>query len=137
MEYVKLGRTGLEVSRVCLGCMSFGTRDARPWMIGEEAGRKVVRRALDLGINFFDTTNAYSDSTSEEIAGGARAVSGWQPTASAGSSTTRPRKRTAGSPSPSPPSPRAWRAAAHPSIGYGNSYCTGRQVFGSLSRPSA
>jgi aryl-alcohol dehydrogenase-like predicted oxidoreductase len=73
MEYVKLGRTGLEVSRVCLGCMSWGTRDTRPWMLGEEAGRALIRRALDAGINFFDTANVYSDGTSEEILGRALA----------------------------------------------------------------
>ena len=71
MEYVKLGRTGLDVSRVCLGCMTYGEpeRGAHSWTINEEASRPFIRKALDLGINFFDTANAYSDGTSEEIVG--------------------------------------------------------------------
>src|ERR671932_927980 len=71
MEYTKLGRTGLEVSRVCLGCMTYGVpeRGAHPWTLGEEESRPFFRRALDLGINFFDTSNSYSDGTSEEIVG--------------------------------------------------------------------
>jgi len=71
MEYVKLGRTGLEVSRICLGCMSFGVpeRGSHPWSLDEEKSRTQIKHALDLGINFFDTANAYSDGTSEEIVG--------------------------------------------------------------------
>jgi len=71
MNYVKFGRTGLEVSRLCLGCMSYGVpeRGAHPWTLGEEQSRPFIRRALDLGINFFDTANSYSDGTSEEIVG--------------------------------------------------------------------
>ena len=69
MEYVKLGRTGLEVSRLCLGCMTWGARDTRPWMLDEEAGRTLIRKALDAGVNFFDTANIYSGGTSEEILG--------------------------------------------------------------------
>ena len=71
MRYVKLGRTGLEVSRVCLGCMSYGVpgRGNHPWTLGEAESRPFIRRALDLGINFFDTANVYSDGTSEEIVG--------------------------------------------------------------------
>src|SRR4051812_30015015 len=71
MEYVKFGRTGLEVSRLCIGCMTYGVpeRGAHPWTLTEEASRPLLRRALDLGINFFDTANAYSDGTSEEIVG--------------------------------------------------------------------
>ncbi|MFE9097348.1 aldo/keto reductase [Streptomyces sp. NPDC007264] len=71
MEYVKLGPTGLDVSRICLGCMSFGLPDrgAHTWSLGEEASRPLIRRALDAGINFFDTANVYSDGTSEEIVG--------------------------------------------------------------------
>ena len=69
MDYVNLGRTGLEVSRVCLGCMSFGSPGDRPWMVDEQAGRELIRHALELGINFFDTANAYSRGTSEEILG--------------------------------------------------------------------
>ena len=71
MDYIKLGRSGLDVSRLCLGCMSFGVpeRGAHPWTLDEEQGRPRHRRALELGINFFDTANAYSDGTSEEITG--------------------------------------------------------------------
>lgn len=73
MQYRSLGRTGLQVSELCLGCMSFGVpeRGDHPWTIGEAASRPVIRRAVELGINFFDTANVYSDGTSEEIVGGA------------------------------------------------------------------
>jgi aryl-alcohol dehydrogenase-like predicted oxidoreductase len=69
MEYVKLGSTGLEVSRLCLGCMTFGMPADRPWMLDEEGGRPIIRRALEAGANFFDTANCYSYGTSEEILG--------------------------------------------------------------------
>ena len=71
MKYVNLGRTGLKVSRLCLGCMTFGVpeRGDHLWTLPEEASRPILRRALDLGINFFDTANVYSDGTSEEIVG--------------------------------------------------------------------
>lgn len=71
MEYVNLGRTGLEVSRLCLGCMSYGEpqRGRHPWTVGEEVSRPFLKRALDAGINFFDTANVYSDGSSEEILG--------------------------------------------------------------------
>jgi len=71
MDYIKLGRSGLDVSRLCLGCMSFGVpeRGAHPWTLNEEQGRPFIRRALELGFNFFDTANTYSDGTSEEITG--------------------------------------------------------------------
>jgi len=71
MKYIKLGRSGLEVSPLCLGCMSFGVpeRGAHPWTLDEEQSRPFIRRALELGFNFFDTANAYSDGTSEEITG--------------------------------------------------------------------
>ena len=71
MEYVKLGRTGLTVSRVCLGCMSYGdpARGNHAWTLDETASRPFLARALDLGINFFDTANVYSDGSSEEIVG--------------------------------------------------------------------
>ncbi|WP_121821311.1 aldo/keto reductase [Halostella salina] len=70
MEYTRLGDTGLEVSRLCLGCMNFGSDE--PWMIGDEAeSREVIDRALDLGINFLDTANVYSQGESEEIVGDA------------------------------------------------------------------
>jgi aryl-alcohol dehydrogenase-like predicted oxidoreductase len=71
MEYVKLGRTGLDVSRICLGCMTYGVPDrgSHPWTLNEEQSRPFIRRAVELGINFFDTANSYSDGTSEEIVG--------------------------------------------------------------------
>src|SRR3954471_18281790 len=71
MEYTKLGNTGLDVSRICLGCMGFGdsTRWIHQWVLDEENSRPIIRRALDLGINFFDTANVYSLGTSEEILG--------------------------------------------------------------------
>ncbi len=65
MHYVRLGRTGIKVSPICLGCMSFGSM--ADWMIDEEAARSVIQRALDGGINFFDTADAYSRGQSEEI----------------------------------------------------------------------
>ena len=71
MEYVRLGNSGLKVSRLCLGCMSYGVpeRGAHPWTLTEEQSRPFISRALELGINFFDTSNSYSDGTSEEIVG--------------------------------------------------------------------
>ncbi len=71
MEYVRLGHTGLEVSRICLGCMSYGVpeRGGHSWSLNEAESRPFFRKALDLGINFFDTANVYSDGTSEEIVG--------------------------------------------------------------------
>jgi aryl-alcohol dehydrogenase-like predicted oxidoreductase len=71
MDYEKLGQTGLKVSRLCLGCMTYGVPDrgAHPWTLDEEESRPLIKRALELGINFFDTANSYSDGTSEEIVG--------------------------------------------------------------------
>jgi aryl-alcohol dehydrogenase-like predicted oxidoreductase len=71
VEYVKFGNTGMDVSRVCLGAMSYGIpeRGAHTWTLPEDEARPFVRQALDLGINFFDTANVYSDGTSEEILG--------------------------------------------------------------------
>lgn len=71
MEYVKLGRTGLDVSRICLGCMSYGSpgQGNHAWSLSEEESRPFIRRALEGGINFFDTANRYSLGTSEEILG--------------------------------------------------------------------
>jgi aryl-alcohol dehydrogenase-like predicted oxidoreductase len=71
MEYVKVGKTGLKVSRICLGCMTYGVpeRGTHPWSLVEEESRPLIRQALELGINFFDTANTYSDGTSEEIVG--------------------------------------------------------------------
>jgi aryl-alcohol dehydrogenase-like predicted oxidoreductase len=69
MEYVNLGRTGLKVSRICLGAMTYGTPEWRSWVLDEEESRPFFRRALELGINFFDTANMYSLGVSEEITG--------------------------------------------------------------------
>jgi aryl-alcohol dehydrogenase-like predicted oxidoreductase len=70
MQYTRLGRTGLEVSRVCLGCMSFGDkRLGREWALGLDESRPIVRAAWEAGINFYDTANVYSAGTSEEITG--------------------------------------------------------------------
>ena len=71
MDYVKFGKTGLDVSRLCIGCMSYGIpgRGPHPWTLDEEKSRPLIKQALDLGINFFDTANVYSDGTSEEIVG--------------------------------------------------------------------
>ncbi|HET6817564.1 MAG TPA: aldo/keto reductase [Mycobacteriales bacterium] len=71
MEYVALGSTGLQVSRICLGCMSYGVpeRGGHPWSLAEEDARPFFKQALDAGITFFDTANVYSDGTSEEITG--------------------------------------------------------------------
>ena len=75
MRYVKLGSTGLDVSPICLGCMSYGVpeRGTHAWSLPEEASRPFIQQALELGINFFDTANVYSDGTSEEIVGRALA----------------------------------------------------------------
>lgn len=75
MEYAKLGQTGLEVSRVCLGCMSYGVpeRGNHAWTLDEEASRASIRQALEAGVTFFDTANVYSDGTSEEFLGRALA----------------------------------------------------------------
>ncbi|WP_329172070.1 aldo/keto reductase [Streptomyces sp. NBC_01477] len=75
MDYLKLGTTGLDVSRICLGCMSYGVSDRgnHSWTLDEEASRPFVRQAVEAGINFFDTANVYSDGTSEEIVGRALA----------------------------------------------------------------
>ncbi|MDO3411620.1 aldo/keto reductase [Saccharibacillus sp. CPCC 101409] len=70
MEYTRLGHTGLEISRICLGCMGFGdTRWIHKWVLDEEQSRPVIQKALELGINFFDTANVYSIGASEEILG--------------------------------------------------------------------
>ena len=71
MDYVTLGNTGLEVSRICLGCMSYGVpeRGHHSWVLSEEEARPFIQKALEEGINFFDTANVYSGGTSEEITG--------------------------------------------------------------------
>ncbi len=70
MEYIRLGSTGMKVSRLCLGCMSYGVADDRwKWVLNEEQSRPYIKRALEMGINFFDTANVYADGTSEEFLG--------------------------------------------------------------------
>jgi len=71
MEYARLGSTGMKVSRICLGCMGFGdaTRWIHKWVLNEENSRPIIKKALELGINFFDTANVYSIGASEEILG--------------------------------------------------------------------
>ncbi len=71
MDYVKFGNTGLDVSRLCLGCMTYGISDrgAHAWTLDEDKSRPLIKQAIELGINFFDTANVYSDGTSEEIVG--------------------------------------------------------------------
>lgn len=71
MQYNTLGNTDLRVSRLCLGCMTFGepSRGNHAWTLPEESSRPIIKRALEGGINFFDTANSYSDGSSEEIVG--------------------------------------------------------------------
>jgi 1-deoxyxylulose-5-phosphate synthase len=71
MKYINLGSTGVKVSELCLGCMTFGVpeRGEHPWTLPEEQSRPLIRQAVEAGINFFDTANTYSDGTSEEIVG--------------------------------------------------------------------
>ncbi|QEL13927.1 aldo/keto reductase [Limnoglobus roseus] len=76
MDYVNLGATGLKVSRICLGCMTYGSSRWRPWVLDEDASRPFFRQAWEAGINFFDTADMYSDGASEEVLGRAlRALS--------------------------------------------------------------
>jgi aryl-alcohol dehydrogenase (NADP+) len=67
MEFTNLGRTGLKVSRLCLGMMSYGSKQWREWVLSEEEGRPFIQRAMEAGINFFDTANMYSRGVSEEV----------------------------------------------------------------------
>jgi len=69
MQYTHLGRTGIQVSRICLGSMTYGTSKWRPWVLDEEESRPFIRRALELGVNFFDTADMYSNGFSEEVLG--------------------------------------------------------------------
>jgi aryl-alcohol dehydrogenase (NADP+) len=69
VEYVNLGRTGIKVSRICLGCMTYGSSQWRPWVLDEDASRPFYRQAWEAGINFFDTADMYSDGVSEEVLG--------------------------------------------------------------------
>lgn len=74
MEYTNLGNTGLTVSRICFGCMSIGKKQPHfEWVVEEEKGRNLIHLALELGINFFDTANAYAQGSSEEYLGKALA----------------------------------------------------------------
>ena len=69
MQYVNLGRTGLKVSRLCLGAMTYGSSKWRPWVLDEQESRPFIQRALELGINFFDTADMYSRGVSEQVLG--------------------------------------------------------------------
>src|SRR5437868_11405006 len=69
MDYINLGSTGLKVSRLCLGTMTYGSKQWREWVLEEEEGRPFIKRALELGINFFDTADMYSLGVSEEVLG--------------------------------------------------------------------
>jgi aryl-alcohol dehydrogenase (NADP+) len=69
MEYTRLGKSGLKVSRICLGCMTYGSSKWRDWVLDEEAARPFIQRALEVGINFFDTADMYSEGKSEEVVG--------------------------------------------------------------------
>ena len=69
MQYVNFGRSGLKVSRLCLGAMSYGSPESKDWILDEEHGRPFIRRALELGINFFDTADMYSRGVSEQVLG--------------------------------------------------------------------
>ena len=69
MDYTRLGKSGLQVSRLCLGMMTYGSTDWREWILGEEECNEHVKKALELGINFFDTANVYSIGVSEELTG--------------------------------------------------------------------
>src|SRR5260370_28909135 len=69
MDFLPLGNSGLKVSRLCLGCMSYGSSQARPWILDEEAALPFYRQAIDVGINFFDTADLYSQGKSEEVTG--------------------------------------------------------------------
>ncbi len=69
MQYVNLGSTGLKVSRICLGCMTYGAKSWREWVLDEEASRLLIRQALEAGVTFFDTADVYSQGVSEEILG--------------------------------------------------------------------
>ena len=70
MEYIRLGNSGLQVSKFCIGCMSFGTPGVLfPWCLDEEKSEAVIKKALDLGINFFDTANVYSNGEAEDFLG--------------------------------------------------------------------
>ena len=75
MDYARLGNTGLKVSRLCLGCMGFGDAEhwVHKWVLNEENSRPIIQKALELGINFFDTANVYGAGHSERVLGQALA----------------------------------------------------------------
>ncbi|MSP41929.1 MAG: aldo/keto reductase [Alphaproteobacteria bacterium] len=77
MKYVNLGTTGLKVSKICLGCMTYGSKKWRPWVLEDAESQPLLRKAIDQGINFFDTSNSYSIGVSEEILG--RAIKAYGP----------------------------------------------------------
>ena len=115
MEYVRLGRTGLKVSRLALGCMSYGdptTPDAHEWSLGEEEAQPYFEQAVELGITFWDTANVYQAGTSEEVVGRAikrysrREESCWPPRCTAGC-TTDPAARGC-------PAKRSWSRSTPP-----------------------
>ncbi len=99
MKYAKLGKTDIEVSRICVGCMSYGKAfdDFQPWTLPLEESTKMIAHALDLGVNFFDTANCYSHGTSEEYLGTAlKCLARNSPTNGANPWTTRrmPKRRS-------------------------------------------
>jgi 1-deoxyxylulose-5-phosphate synthase len=69
MKYINLGKTGLKVSRICLGMMTYGTSKWRPWVLDEDISRPIIQRAVELEVNFFDTADMYSAGMSEEVTG--------------------------------------------------------------------
>ena len=69
MDYTNLGKSGLNVSRICLGMMSYGSHTWREWVLDYDDGYPIVKRAVELGVNFFDTANVYSTGMSEEVTG--------------------------------------------------------------------
>jgi aryl-alcohol dehydrogenase-like predicted oxidoreductase len=69
MDYIRLGSTGLKVSRICLGAMTYGSSKWRPWVLDEEASRPLIKQAVEAGINFFDTADMYSLGGSEDVLG--------------------------------------------------------------------
>src|SRR5690348_7426198 len=69
MEYARLGQSGIKVSRICLGMMSYGDPEHRPWQLDIDAARPIVRRAVESGVTFFDTADMYSNGRSEEVTG--------------------------------------------------------------------
>src|SRR3954468_10365599 len=108
MEYTKLGRTGLDVSRICLGCMSYGGGNLgnHAWSLPEEESRPFIKKALEAGINFFDTANRYSLGNSEEILAARSRIS-----RAATRSSLRPRFMAGCAPAPMAPGCRVRRSS--------------------------